>query len=107
MPFKAKAVPRSTHEQRFTVLQAEISQRRTVAQEQAAAKLAAVNAEFQEKQGRVASAMAAASTAFVGTVEDNIICMLPSSHHSALTDPLQLAVAEREQKEQLWVCACR
>lgn len=51
-------------------------QRKEVAREEAHKKLNSVNEEFGKSQGRVANAMAAAMQPFVGTVEDNIMCML-------------------------------
>jgi hypothetical protein len=75
--FKAKEVPRSVYQQRFMLLQAAAAERAATARMEAQAKLEKVNREFGEKQGRVADAMAAASSPFVGTVEDNIMCALP------------------------------
>lgn len=60
-------------------------QRKEEARAQAHKKLSEVNKEFERKQGRVAKAMTAATQPFIGTVEDNIMCML-------LTDGLMLFV---------------
>ena len=51
-------------------------QRKEIARDEAHKKLSSVNEEFAKTQGRVTNVMAAAMQPFVGTVEDNIICML-------------------------------
>ena len=75
MPFKAKEVPRSVKESRLLHMQAETEARKLVARHAAQEKLERVNSAFAQAQGRVAGAMEAARSPFVGTVDENIMCM--------------------------------
>jgi hypothetical protein len=74
--FKAKEVPRSVHHQRIPQMQAELEARKAAARHTAKEKLEKVNAGFARDQGRIASAMEAASAPFIGTVDENIMCTL-------------------------------
>lgn len=65
-------------------------QRKEIAREEAHKKLNSVNEQFTKKQGRVANAMAAAMQPFVGTVEDNIMCMALPHAQPFCQEPWQL-----------------
>jgi hypothetical protein len=58
-------------------MQADLEARKAEAQRTAREKLEKVNECFAQGQGRIASAMEAANAPFVGTVDENIMCMLP------------------------------
>lgn len=73
--FKAKEVPKHVKQQRFLSILMETEQRKAVARQKAKQKLDVINDEFERSLGRVAGAMSAAMQPFVGTIEDNIMCM--------------------------------
>lgn len=73
--FKAKAVPKHVKQQRFLSILEETRQRKEAARVKAEQKLESINDEFAKSLSRVAGAVSAAMQPFVGTVEDNIMCM--------------------------------
>jgi hypothetical protein len=81
--FKAKEVPAHVKEKRLLTMLEKQEQRKQIAREEAQKKLESVNEEFAKKQGRVANSMALAMQPFVGTVEDNIMCMLQFQQHAS------------------------
>lgn len=73
--FKAKEVPKHVKQQRLLSILEETEQRKAAARAQAQKKLESINNEFEQSLSRVAGAMSAAMQPFVGTIEDNIMCM--------------------------------
>lgn len=85
--FKAKEVPAHVRENRLVDMLEKQQQRKEIAHEEAQKKLSSMNEEFTKKQGRVANAMAAATQPFIGTVEDNIMCMSLPPQRACLQEP--------------------
>lgn len=73
--FKAKPVPSHVKQERFLSMLEAREERKAAARQKARQKLDAINDDFQKSLGRVAGSMSTAMQPFVGTIEDNIMCM--------------------------------